>query len=427
MTTLPLPGLYGPPTISQPGPAKGATGAPGAAGATGATGATGPSGADLAYTVWNPDDKQANWVLSNGNLTGFNNTGVTTSLMRGTLARSTGKYYFELTADTIGSASSYVIGLANASETLVNKVGGVGSNSIGIEADGSVFFNNSAVVVGGGYAAGSHPAVAVDLTAKRAWFWSPAVSKWNNDASANPATGVGGLDISSISPAALYPAFSTFGGSGAQQGTANFGATAFSLTIPAGFTAWGTPAPNGNFLDIHATGNVRVDGNVAINGSLTVAGAAIVSNKLAQIVNVETGAVATGTTVLPFDNSIPQSGEGDQYMSLAITPQNAGSILLIDVVIALSSSIVGTNVAAALFQDATAGALAAMGCNVVNADALTQIAFSHKMIAGTTGATTFKVRAGAQSAGTTTFNGSAAARLFGGVLASSITITEMLP
>ena len=53
------------------------------------------------------------------------------------------------------------------------------------------------------------------------------------------------------------------------------------------------------------------------------------------------------------------------------------------------------------------------------------IVFSHFMTAGTTSETTFKVRAGFNASGTTTFNGSGGARRLGGVFASSITITEI--
>jgi hypothetical protein len=51
----------------------------------------------------------------------------------------------------------------------------------------------------------------------------------------------------------------------------------------------------------------------------------------------------------------------------------------------------------------------------------------HKMTAGTTSATTLKLRIGPQGAATITFNGTAGSQLFGGVMASSITITEILP
>jgi U3 small nucleolar RNA-associated protein 20 len=55
---------------------------------------------------------------------------------------------------------------------------------------------------------------------------------------------------------------------------------------------------------------------------------------------------------------------------------------------------------------------------------ISPICFSHYMTAGTTSSTTFRVRAGAAGAATTTFNGTAGARKFGGVASSSITITE---
>ena len=144
---------------------------------------------------------------------------------------------------------------------------------------------------------------------------------------------------------------------------------------------------------------------------------------IAQVVYFETGAVATGTTILPVDNTIPQKDEGDQFMSLAITPGNVNNLLKIDVVIFLVAS--GTTVlAAALFQDTTAAALAA-GISVNPSNSYPHgINFTHWMVAGTTSQTTFKVRGGSPSSGTTTFNGKEGAGLFDGVLASSITITE---
>jgi hypothetical protein len=148
--------------------------------------------------------------------------------------------------------------------------------------------------------------------------------------------------------------------------------------------------------------------------------------KIAQVVNTETGAVATGTTQTPFDDTIPQNTEGDQYMSLAITPTNASSTLLIEVRAVFAIGTVRTAIMA-LFQDSTANALAAVPIEVgVSGDAQT-FAMSHKMTAGTTSATTIKFRAGGAGAGTMTFNGQSGSRLLGGASASSITITEILP
>ena len=148
--------------------------------------------------------------------------------------------------------------------------------------------------------------------------------------------------------------------------------------------------------------------------------------RLVQIANTQTGAVATGTTVIPFDDTIPQNTEGDEYMTLAITPKSASNILYIDVTVQIAYSVAAW-LAVALFQDSTANALAAIvGYQTTAGGALTQT-FRHKMTAGTTSATTLKVRAGGQVAGTTTFNGQNTGRIYGGVMASSITIAEVLP
>ena len=156
-----------------------------------------------------------------------------------------------------------------------------------------------------------------------------------------------------------------------------------------------------------------------------------VNEKLAgdivQIVNVQDGAVATGTTIIPLDDTIPQNTEGDEYMSLAITPTSATNILQIDVVAhAANSNNLSSTQSAALFQDSTTDAIAAAisGRNAV-ANASSEIAFTHRMVAGTTNTTTFKLRIGSSTAGTTTFNGASGSRLFGGVMASSMTITEI--
>lgn len=187
---------------------------------------------------------------------------------------------------------------------------------------------------------------------------------------------------------------------------------------------------NGNIAAANlATGAVTTakiaDSNVT---TVKLADGAVTATKLAsavpvQEVSVGYSAVATGSTAMVLDDSIPQSGEGDEYMSLAITPKSATNILVIDVVIMLSCSVQRT-MAAAIFQDATANAIAA-GVSRLNAlDLPTTFPVRHRMVAGTTSATTFKVRGGAIGGGTTTFNGAGGARLFGAITKSSIVIRE---
>lgn len=149
------------------------------------------------------------------------------------------------------------------------------------------------------------------------------------------------------------------------------------------------------------------------------------SGKVIQVAHFQTGEVATGTTLVPIDDTIPQNTEGDQYLSLSITPKNADNDLYVEVVLNLFST-VSIIMVSALFKDADANAIAAC-INQSNSAENLQIIFRHKIIAGSTSAQTFKVRAGGHVANTTTLNGRAGVRVSGGALSSSITITETTP
>lgn len=147
------------------------------------------------------------------------------------------------------------------------------------------------------------------------------------------------------------------------------------------------------------------------------------SGDVVQVVNTQTGEVATTTTVMPFDDTVPQITEGGEFLTRAITPTSASNVLKIDVLLNVSPSVLGY-VTAALFQDSGASAVA-VGAHYEAASTYCQIAFTYFMTAGTTSATTFRVRAGQNSAGTLTVNGDGGFRRLGGVLMSSITVTEI--
>ncbi len=145
-----------------------------------------------------------------------------------------------------------------------------------------------------------------------------------------------------------------------------------------------------------------------------------------QYVPNSDGAVATGTTVIPLDDTVPQNTEGDQYLSGVITPTSSINQLRIESVVNASHSTTNTQMTAALFQDAVANALAAAFTGKPDVGAGTaEIAVNHHMVAGSTSQITFKIRCGSSSAGTTTFNGKSGARLYGGVLASRLDIWEI--
>lgn len=146
-----------------------------------------------------------------------------------------------------------------------------------------------------------------------------------------------------------------------------------------------------------------------------------------QSVNTQDGGVATGTTQIPTDDTIPQNTEGDQYLSRTITPGNSSNKLKITVVMHVYNSTANGSMTVALFQDSVASALAAMSRKTGDSQVWNgPVVFVHYMTAGTTSEITFKVRAGVNvSGGTLTFNGVAGARLMGGVMASSITVEEI--
>jgi hypothetical protein len=164
---------------------------------------------------------------------------------------------------------------------------------------------------------------------------------------------------------------------------------------------------------------------IPAGATITNSGTATGFGKVVQVVHVLSGASATGTTVHPIDDTIPQNTEGDEYLTLAITPTNASNKLLIEVSIHNSHSATISLNSASLFQDSTANALATNGytSEAVNRDNI--IVITHYMTAGTTSATTFKVRMGGHVSGTTSMNGSSGTRKWGGVCASTITITEI--
>jgi hypothetical protein len=148
------------------------------------------------------------------------------------------------------------------------------------------------------------------------------------------------------------------------------------------------------------------------------------SGNVIQVVNFQTGVFASGTTTIPQDNTIPQVNEGDQYMSLAITPTSASNKLFVEVT--LNWRISGAaGFAITLFRDGGANALA-VGSEYDSTTGARMATFSHVVVAGSVSATTFTVRAGMNNAGTTTINGSNVA-LWAGTAASTITITEMTP
>lgn len=77
--------------------------------------------------------------------------------------------------------------------------------------------------------------VAIDLVANLIWFQTNG-GHWNGIAGANPATGVGGYDISRLTGSAIYLFAVVVGAQ--DKVTMNAGASAFTYSVPSGFAPW---------------------------------------------------------------------------------------------------------------------------------------------------------------------------------------------
>jgi hypothetical protein len=188
-------------------------------------------------TTWNNADKSGNVTLSGTNnltaTTGINNSGIRTAGRQ-----VSGKYYFEYVC-TIWN-TTVGVGVANAAAAL-GTVDATSTNACFVLAStGNITINNAnSGSTLGARANGDIIGVALDQDNKRIWFRVAPAGNWNGSGTANPATGVGGISIASISfDAVLAPLYGLFASNGSGNVvTANFGDTAFSGTVPVGFTS----------------------------------------------------------------------------------------------------------------------------------------------------------------------------------------------
>ncbi len=143
--------------------------------------------------------------------------------------------------------------------------------------------------------------------------------------------------------------------------------------------------------------------------------------------------IASITTQIAIDNSIPQNNEGVEVMTLAYTPRFDNSTLIIEASALASrttSSNVFSNWSLAVFQDDIADALAAKPSAIENNVAFVQdhtdsITCKFSVPATSKTARTYKVRIGPGVAASMIFNGDEFNRVFGTLPKSWIHIQEI--
>jgi hypothetical protein len=166
------------------------------------------------YATWNPADAAANVTLSNGNLT-VGHTGNQQGTVRSTISKSTGKWYWELTIGLNNDTN----GVATSGAALSTRIG-TDAFGWGYFPNGTSFSSGANPAYGAAYTSGDVIGVAMDASGGTVTMYKNNVSQ--------------GIMYSSVG-VPIFAANSLVSSSGVT--TANFGASPFTYTPPAGYNA----------------------------------------------------------------------------------------------------------------------------------------------------------------------------------------------
>lgn len=189
----------------------------------------------MANITWSTTDKTTTITLSGTNNVTAAVNAAGASYVRGASGQTNGKFYFEVTHNVIGSATADETGLALPGSNIT----GASTGQIYLTTAGGLKINSSANVatLGASITAGTVVCWAVDLDNQRVWCRLGAAGNWNGSAGnspATPSTGASFAVFGAIGISLLPFFYSTIN---AASVTANFGDSAFSGTVPTGFTA----------------------------------------------------------------------------------------------------------------------------------------------------------------------------------------------
>ena len=193
-------------------------------------------GGGTSYATLDPAHAGSGGTLSNGNLTFTYATAAANA--RATTSHSSGKFYFEFTVgSSAATAYSVEVGICNSSQSMTSGQLGATADAGGIFIGDDNFYINGAgqqlfFGTDGGLHAGKTYGVAIDVANK---IWITDGVHWDELSSDthDPATGVGGIDISGVSTP-QFIAVHVEANTNATV-TLNFGATTYAYTPPSGF------------------------------------------------------------------------------------------------------------------------------------------------------------------------------------------------
>ena len=253
----------------------------------------------IEYTTWNPDDKNANITLSNGDLIATA-TNTTWKSVRTVLGKSSGKWYWEIKIST--DADRCLIGIGTTDESLSSYVGDTANGYSYYDQNGNKFHDDLGTAYGDSFTLNDVVGIALDLDNGKLWFSKNGV--WQ--ASGNPEAGTSEA-WSGIS-GTFFPMYSPYANTDAV--IANFGASAFSYSVPSGFSS--------GFYSGSEDPKYCVSGYVK-KGTISV-------NRQIYLHNRDTGALITSTT---------SSGIGG-YFYMETTYSGAHYVVCLDDVMGVS-------------------------------------------------------------------------------------------
>jgi hypothetical protein len=172
--------------------------------------------------TWDPANKTSRINLDGTKLIAtYNDGGITFGSVKATTSVSSGDHSFSVVINQNDDTLN-LVGIGNATADVNNYVG-FDHNSVGLLSNGQIWTGGgSSGATVGGYANGDTVTAYLKASSSLLFFKTNS-GDWNNNPSANTATGVGGFDIAAASVAAgpYFPMVSMY--ILGNQLTANFG------------------------------------------------------------------------------------------------------------------------------------------------------------------------------------------------------------
>lgn len=134
---------------------------------------------------------------------------------------------------------------------------------------------------------------------------------------------------------------------------------------------------------------------------------------------------ANTALLIPFDDTIPQIGEGFEFFTLNFVPSAVGNRVRLQSFVNCSHNVAGgATIISAIFRGGVANALVAGTFSISSSNNLVQVAEEYEYIAADVLPVTFSVRMGMSVAGTMYINGRLAGALMGGSYISYLKLEE---